>query len=106
MTNAQELERRRRLHFYRRVRERIGPHVNAKILWLALVDNIENPDPDYLVFVARMNRYGRRLWKVKLGDSWHLVVFDHRDNHPVTILQPDRRLYCQRRRSVNLRTIV
>lgn len=104
MTDDQLLERNRRIHFYRRVHERIGPHVDAKTLWNLLVDLIEAPNPDHLVFVTRLNRHGRRLWKFRLEGCWRFVVFDHQHNHPVTILEPNGRINRQGKPPIDMRT--
>lgn len=98
-----KLEQARRLHFYRRCKERMDRRVDAKAVWKELVENINNPDPEKLVFICRVSRDGLRLWKFLWFDKWHLLLFHHGDGHPVTILQPRGRIYPQgKKRSILL----
>ena len=75
-------------HFAQRVRERIGPHVDAEDLWLRIVIAMEDQRWDLLRFVRRTDRRTtRRIWMIRVGADGHFyVLFDHRRFQPVTIL--------------------
>jgi hypothetical protein len=75
-------------HFIRRVRERIGADVDAEALaaWLAL--GVTRSDPD-VVFVARLNRSGGRVFRFRLADGrtfYALIDTDHMNC--ITVLPP------------------
>jgi len=77
-------------HFARRVRERIGPHIDAEDLWLRIVIAMEDQRWDLLRFVGRTDRNTlRRIWMIRIGaDGVFYVLFDHRRFQPITILLP------------------
>lgn len=76
-------------HFSQRVAERAGPDVDAKVLWSVLIERINQPEPTpYLTFIARINKQGRRLWKIEVGDRVFFIVYDHRIDCPITLLPP------------------
>ncbi|WP_296763745.1 hypothetical protein [Sediminimonas sp.] len=100
---SQKFNMCRRAHFIRRVRERVSPKTDGAELWSILIEQMAAPDPRYLRFVARLTRGGRRLWRFWLGGRWHFLVFDHANNHPITILVPGRQIKPEGKHSFFLR---
>lgn len=76
-------------HFRRRVRERIGGHVDADALWKILIEQIVaaegSPPSPYLKFICRINRDGMRLWRFEIGGVKYFALFDHNMRCPVTV---------------------
>lgn len=75
-----------RIHFERRVAERLGPQWDAETLWRVLIEEIHRNESKYLTFIARMARNGRRLWRVETSIKTFFVLYDHAIDCPVTVL--------------------
>lgn len=79
-------------HFRRRVRERIGSHVDADVLWETLITEIGKSEvghrTPYLKFICRVNREGLRLWRFEIEGARNFVLYDHAMKCPVTIFPP------------------
>lgn len=76
------------LHFQKRVRQRVGDHIDPKELWHGVSRAIENGDNSLCAFVTRINRDGRRLWRITCHGETFFVVYDHNLSCPITIMPP------------------
>ena len=81
-------ERRRNCfhHFARRLAERVSRDMDATRLWLEVIEGVNRSDRTNISFVARLNRRGRRLWRVQVSARRFFIVYDHKLNCPVTVL--------------------
>lgn len=73
------------LHFSTRVAERIGPDFSAPLLWTTAIACITTGCSSF-AFCTRLSRKGRRLWLTSIDGRPVFVVFDHRDNIPITVI--------------------
>lgn len=81
-------------HFARRLRQRVSPNINVHIVWHGIIDAIMNNDTTHVSFVGRLNKKGRRLWRVSTPSKPFFVVFDHDLGCPVTVLPPEGHAGC------------
>ncbi|MEO9633088.1 MAG: hypothetical protein ABJG14_21930 [Sulfitobacter sp.] len=83
-------------HFSRRLGERVEPSLDAKVIWDGIIDAIERGDTLYVAFIARLNKKGRRLWRVGGGPCAYtfFIVYDHALNCPVTVLDTTKVAGC------------
>jgi hypothetical protein len=75
-------------HFRRRVRERIGPDTDAAALAAHLLSGVAQSRSD-VVFVARISRSGRRLFRFRMADQrafYALIDTDRMDC--ITVMPP------------------
>lgn len=82
------------IHFTQRVAERIGDGVDPKLLWDIVIREIERNSSPHLTFIRRLNRKGRRLWRISLKGKFYFIVFDHEINCPITVLPPKGEAKC------------
>ena len=83
------ISKARRLHFATRVRERIGPDVDADGLARGLLAAIERDRTDLVAFVSRLHRDGRRLFRFRVRDGrWFFAVIDTDRGEAVTVIEP------------------
>lgn len=76
-------------HFSRRVAERMGEDIDARMLWRSLIQIIETEtETEHLQFMARINRDGRRLWRLYLRGKPFFVIYDHSIGCPITVIGP------------------
>lgn len=77
------------IHFQRRVRERIGANVDAHKLARELILGIENRDTDFVNFVGRASRCGRRVFRFRLPNrGTHYALIDTTSMTCITVLAP------------------
>lgn len=77
-------------HFYGRVRERIGPHIDPQVFARGIIEEMKKGrDSPALLFIARLGGgCARRVWRVTIDGTNHFIIYDHRLNAPVTVLLP------------------
>lgn len=73
-------------HFKKRLKERVSDKLDPKLIWDGIISAIDRRDTEYVTFVARTNRQGRRLWRVGTEDVGFFIIFDHKLGCPVTVL--------------------
>ena len=77
------------VHFQQRVRERIGYNVDPYKLARELVLGIENRDTDFVRFVGRASKCGRRVFWFKLPNRGaYYALIDTSSMTCLTVLPP------------------
>ena len=77
------------VHFQQRVRERIGYNVDPYKLARELVLGIENHDTDFVRFVGRASKCGRRVFWFKLPNRGaYYALIDTSSMTCLTVLPP------------------
>lgn len=77
------------VHFQQRVRERIGHNVDAYKLARELILGIENRDTDFVRFVGRASKCGRRIFWFKLPNRGaYYALIDTSSMTCLTVLPP------------------
>lgn len=79
------------LHFYDRVRTRIGGHVDPRMLADLIITEMDRGCVSpALTFITRLDGKGnaRRVWRITIDGENHFIIFDHKLNVPVTVLLP------------------
>lgn len=77
------------LHFQQRVMERLGPSVDAHKLARELILGIENRDTDFVRFVGRASKCGRRVFWFKLPNRGaYYALIDTSSMTCLTVLPP------------------
>jgi hypothetical protein len=100
--------RREQSHFNERVRERLWPvfgHIDPEQLFTALQENVETGH-QYLSYVCRISRDGKRLWRVDVPPSGHFyAVVRHYEGrvYPMTILLPGMKVGREGKSTITLR---
>jgi len=76
-------------HFCQRVSERLGSGVDARKLWIFIVRSIESGiDAPGLGFICRLDRKGRRLWRVSVDSCVFFFIYDHFTACPISVIEP------------------
>lgn len=90
--SAEELADYRRRHFYKRVHERIGKHIDAHALYQEIQEAMERAD-DRVRFKCRTLKKGSNVYRVQIdGEEW-LIIADQRENRPITVVPRTDPLY-------------
>lgn len=76
-------------HFVQRVRERVGPGVDAFDLAARVIDAVQRGDAAVARFVCRLSRDGRRVFQHTLPDGREFfVVVDTEIMRCITVMPP------------------
>jgi hypothetical protein len=76
-------------HFVERVKERIGEHVDPLELGRLLFDAIDQGRDDYVQFVMRLDRNGRRLFKFRCPkERLFYAILNTKTRAAITVLMP------------------
>lgn len=77
------------VHFRQRVAERIGPSIDAYKLARELILGIENRDTDFVRFVGRASKCGRRIFSFRVPNrGTHYALIDTTSMTCITVLAP------------------
>ena len=92
------------VHFQQRVRERIGYNVDPYKLARELVLGIENRDTDFVRFVGRASKCGRRVFWFKLPNRRaYYALIDTSSMTCLTVLPPGFTVNMAGKRTIELR---
>ena len=92
------------VHFQQRVRERIGYNVDPYKLARELVLGIENRDTDFVRFVGRASKCGRRVFWFKLPNRGaYYALIDTSSMTCLTVLPPGFTVNMAGKRTIELR---
>ena len=77
------------LHFRQRVKERVGPSIDGYKLARELILGIENRDTEFVSFVGRASRCGRRVFRFRIPNrGTHYALIDTTSTTCITVLAP------------------
>jgi hypothetical protein len=92
------------VHFQQRVRERIGYNVDPYKLARELILGIENRDTDFVRFVGRASKCGRRVFWFKLPNRGaYYALIDTSSMTCLTVLPPGFTVNMAGKRTIELR---
>jgi len=92
------------VHFQQRVRERIGYNVDPYKLARELVLGIENRDTDFVRFVGRASKCGRRVFWFRLPNRGaYYALIDTSSMTCLTVLPPGFTVNMAGKRTIELR---
>lgn len=97
--HVQTIGRRRRacyIHFARRLNQRVSGKLNAKVIWSGISDAIQRGDTTFVNSPRRLNKTGRRLWRVDAPKTHFFIIYDHELGCAVTVLAAKGYVQCHR----------